>query len=78
MPIFLGDPLPGGEWSLCPHGEMRHPMLSAAIEVDNHAHVSALAGWPDTYSAGVVQCLIALRLERAEHHAEMARRAQGG
>lgn len=70
--MHMGDDLPGGQWSLCPRGEWRHPLLGAAITIDNHAEISSLAGWPDTYSAGVVECLIALRIER---RIDAARRA---
>lgn len=72
-PVVLGGDLPHGHWSACPHGELRNPMLSAAVTLDAYASISPLAGWPDTYSAGVVDCLVALRMERA---AEQRRQAE--
>lgn len=68
----LGDDVPRGKWSLCPRGEWRHPLQSWVIEIDNQSSVSPLAGWPDTYSAGVVDCLVALRIEREIDHARRA------
>lgn len=47
-------------------------MLAAAVGVDNHAEISALSGWPDTYSAAVVDCIVALRMERAIERARQA------
>lgn len=40
-------------------------MLKVALDIDNQTHISPLHQWPDSYSAGVVECLVALRLERA-------------
>ena len=56
--------LPAGVWSVCPHGQLRHPMLTAALQLDELAQVSPLCQWPDGYSAGVVECVLALRRER--------------
>jgi hypothetical protein len=47
-------------------------MLGWAIEIDNHAQISGLAGWPDSYNAAVVSCVVALRLERAVDEARRA------
>lgn len=64
-PIFVGDGMPGGAWSACPAGQLRHPMLAIALGVDDLSAIAPLCAWPDTYSAGVVDCLRALHLERA-------------
>lgn len=64
-PVVLGAEVAYGEWSICPHGATRSPMLRAALDIDNQTQISPLNLWPDSYSAGVVDCLVALRLERA-------------
>ncbi len=63
-PIALGAEVPIGEWATCPRALARHPMLAAAAQVDAIAEISPLAQWPDTWAAGVVQCLQALHAER--------------
>lgn len=71
--MAIGAGLPIGVWSLCPRALIRHPMLEAAAQLDAMADVSPLCLWPDTYSAGVVDCLLALRIERARATAEAVR-----
>lgn len=62
--LMMGADLPAGVWSACPHGQLRHPMLTTALHLDELAQVSPLCQWPDGYSAGVVECVLALRRER--------------
>lgn len=64
QPLALGADLPIGQWSICPLGELRNPLLLATLDLDAYAQISPLHAWPDTYAAGVVDCLVALRLER--------------
>lgn len=71
--MALGTGLAFGVWSVCPRAIIRHPMLEAAAAIDAIADISPLSGWPDTYSAGVVDCLLALRQERARAAEEAAR-----
>lgn len=47
-------------------------MAGWAATIDSQAQVSALCAWPDGYSAGVVDCVLALRLERAIEQARQA------
>jgi hypothetical protein len=51
---------------VCPIGEARNPMLMAAIYIGQQAEISPLKGWPDEYSAGVVDALMAFRQARYE------------
>lgn len=72
----MGPDVPNGVWSVCPHGALRDPMLAVAIEIDAQASISPLWQWPDAYSAGVVDCIIALREERAAEQRRQIEEAQ--
>lgn len=71
--MALGKDVAIGVWSVCPRAALRHPMLDAAAEVLENARISPLSGWPDTYSAGVVECVRALATERQIAAAEAMR-----
>jgi hypothetical protein len=43
-------------------------MLMSAVYVSQQAEISPLRGWPDEYSAGVVDALMAFRQARADKH----------
>tara|TARA_R110000868_G_scaffold94111_1_gene259947 strand:+ start:393 stop:620 length:228 start_codon:yes stop_codon:yes gene_type:complete len=51
----------GAVWTVCPIGETRNPLWQAAVNATNLAQVSPLSGWPDTYSAGVCNAILALK-----------------
>jgi len=72
----MGADLPGGLWLTCPRAVVRDPMLWRAAGLCALADVSPLAGWPDAYSVGMVECMAALRLEQREDAARAAREAQ--
>lgn len=66
-------PVRGHKWSRCPTGELRNPMWQAAVYYSHAAEISPLSGWPDSFSAGVVDAVMALRQARSEHEAQQAR-----
>lgn len=47
-------------------------MIAYASTLDALADISPLSAWPDGYGAGVVDCLLALRTERAIEQARQA------
>ena len=53
--------LPGGAWSACPYGLLRHPLYQQAQLLHDSARVSPLAGWPDAYPAWLSVALLALQ-----------------
>lgn len=59
----------GRTWSRCPWPEVRSAWWSAVLRIDRLASISPLAGWPDQWSAGLADCILALRDARAEWQA---------
>ena len=69
------DPVGDHEWSVCPYGLMTTPQWQAILTVDASAMVSPLEGWPSSWSAGMVDGLLALRGARQRAEAAAAKRA---
>lgn len=72
------SPIFGNEWSCCPYPYLRSQHWATVCYLLACADVCPLAGWPESYSAGTVHALSALRREREEkrardHSAEIAR-----
>jgi hypothetical protein len=59
------------KWGSCPYGELRHPMWLLAAERMHAAEISPLTGWPDTYSAGLFDAMMAFRNAKAEWMAKV-------
>ena len=74
--MALGKDVAIGVWSRCPRAMLRHPMLDAAAIVSDSARISPLWQWPDSYSAGVVECVKALAAEREIAQIEAMREAR--
>ncbi len=67
-------PIFGQSWSRCVEGELRNPMWQLGVKTSHLAEIAPLAGWPDTYSKGIADAMLALRDARAS---KLAKANQG-
>lgn len=64
-----------GDWPICPWGMLQLPTWQAVVDLWFASKVSPLSGWPDAYSAFVVDALGALDIAVKEHQRKEHERA---
>jgi len=64
------------EWDRCPYGLLASGWWQMLTATDASAMVSPIGGWPDTYSAGAVWGMLALRSARQRAEARALKRAR--